>query len=509
MSKRSYDTESLTIRQVFAYNSNNSFIPALRCLTSDGVGGTYWSIPSSLGGNPAYNKIQINNSNYIADLSYNTFTLNTLDGLGVQHDVPNKRAYMYSKGFTQIDVSGGNTVVGYSNNTVTPTIKLIGKSGVRISSDPLTNNIFFEGIPVSLSTGAYAFGQINVISNASTVTNQAIGNSNNTYLTATDPSSILTVLGAGDIKLITNTTSNAYFISISTFTSAEYLQISSITNNSYGSTLSTVSSLFYDEKKVGAATSSLLDYTSNVSTGIKDGLQYLNNYVTTNFVPNSYFYPIYSTNTGHHIAQNDSDIDTLFIQIGLINPISTRNVSTSLQSTINNLSTLSSSVYSMNRLLGSTINFYSSLRPTYPNNVNSFSPATNVTFSTTQFRLDSLSSLFEKKAKASVKVNPTWVFSSNATVGTLLHTSTFIMAGNTYLPSTLYTKPWIAPSLNNSNLYYDSIQMNLENTDIMNNITSNYTICHSFSDFSGSIEHVTGASNATSQTNSLFVNLYS
>jgi len=83
------------------------------------------------------------------------------------------------------------------------------------------------------------------------------------------------------------------------------------------------------------------------------------------------------------------------------------------------------------------------------------------------------------------------------------------MAGDTYLPSTLYKIPWAAHLLNNSNVYYDSIQMNLENTDVMNNITSNYTLCHTFSDFTGSIEHVTGASNATSQTNSLYLNLYS
>ncbi len=244
----------------------------------------------------------------------------------------------YNKGFTEFSVVGGNKLVGYSNNTVTPVVKFEGRGGVRVSADPLTNTMFIQGVPTAISTAAYAFGQINVISNASTFTPGAIGNSNNAVLTAVSPSSLVTVLGLGDIRLYTNTTSNAYFIGISSFSSAEYLNISSTTYNLYGSTLSTVSTLFYDVTKTGVATSSLKNLISNVSTGIDSNFNYFNTFFIQNYTSLNYF-GLNSTLTGNTIANMQSDINYLYIQQGVIDIGSLQQTSTA---TGTNTTTLSS-----------------------------------------------------------------------------------------------------------------------------------------------------------------------
>jgi hypothetical protein len=56
-SRRTYDTDVITLRTVFAKNPGNSNVPALRVLTADGQGGTYWAVPSSLGVYPSFNQI--------------------------------------------------------------------------------------------------------------------------------------------------------------------------------------------------------------------------------------------------------------------------------------------------------------------------------------------------------------------------------------------------------------------------------------------------------------------
>ena len=282
-SRRTYDTDKIIVRTITAYDDASKPIPALRTLTAGGDGTTFWAIPSSLGGFPAYNNVIVNNTALVADLSYNTLTINSVQGIGI--NVAGKELTFFNKGFTEFDISGGNTLVGYSNQTVTPTVKFVGTNGIRLSSDPLTNTFYIQGTTAAISSGVYAYAQLNVISNASTLTTEAIGNSNNTYLTATSVSTVLNVIGIGDIQLATNTTSNAYFISISSFTSEGYLALSSLAYNIYGSTMSTVSSLFYDIPMTGIATSSLLGFTSNVSTGIHQQFIYDQQNVMLNYTP--------------------------------------------------------------------------------------------------------------------------------------------------------------------------------------------------------------------------------
>lgn len=289
-SRRSYDTDQLIIRHVTALNPNDSPINANTVLTADGAGGTYWAVPCTLGALPAYTNVLANGVPMIANKSTNTLTLTTIGG-GINMDVNSttKTISFYSGSFQEFDISGGNTLLAYSNSIATPTVTFTGTNGIRISSDPLTNTIRFQGQPTAISTGIYAYNQINVISNASTLTNDAINNQNNQVLTATSPSTMLKVIGVGDILLTTNTTSNAYFIGISSFTSKGWADLSGVAHSTFSQVLSTVSSLYYDNSEVGIATSSIMNSLSNVSTGIRQRFLYDEWIVQNNYTPISLF----------------------------------------------------------------------------------------------------------------------------------------------------------------------------------------------------------------------------
>ena len=246
-SRRTYDTDVITLRTVFAKNIVNSNIPALRVLTADGAGGTYWAIPSSLGENPAFNEIITSAGTYTADLSYNRFRLLAGEGVGmVDGPVGSNQTTLFGKGFMEVDVSGENAFYSFSNNTLNPFIRVATTGAIQARADPTTNTLFIDG-PVSnpyiVSTGQYGFYQVKVTPQASTVTSSLQGWEGD-FITANSPSTLLRMIGLNDIKLSTNITTNSIFFSISTFTSQDYLNISTAAGSAYPNAISTVSSLY-------------------------------------------------------------------------------------------------------------------------------------------------------------------------------------------------------------------------------------------------------------------------
>lgn len=443
-SRRTVDTEMLIMRQVYAYNSNNSFISSQRVLTADGRGGTYWQIPSSIGALPSYNKITVDGLPIIADASYNTLYLSTAEGLGSVRNSTTKEVRLFSKCFSRFDVSGGNILVGYSNSQVTPTVKFAGLGGLVISGDPLTNTLFFQTANPVISTGFYAYHKVNVVSNASTVSAGAVVNTNSNTLTATSPSTVLTTIGVGDILLNTNVTSNAYFISISTFTSRGYLDMSGVAYGTFSSVMSTVSTLFYDNREVGQATSSIMDSLSNVSVGIRQQFNYDQQNVMQNYL--------------------------LKVDFGLASTLMNANTAT-----------LTNQVQTLNTGLYSTVSFFSTM------NINLFGcnlgglvdSQCNLTYSSVSFRIDSFSSIIQRgNSGAVVLYKPSFLFANNTALSRVFYISTMIYAGNTILPSSIYVRPFMAPSGVSSNLYNDSLEFWVPHTDVERSYTSTYTFLH-------------------------------
>jgi hypothetical protein len=246
-SRRTYDTDSITLRTVFAKNPGNSNVPALRVLTADGTGGTYWAVPSTLGMNPSFNEIITSAATYTADLSYNKFRLLAGEGIGmVNGSAGSNQTTLYAKAFSQLDISGENSVYAFLNNQLDGTVTFAGENGIQLRADTGTNTFFIgaSGNPITtISTGIYGFNQLKVTPASSTITS-SLTTWGGEYITATSPSTLLRFAGYNDIQLSTNITTNSVFFTISTFTSQGYLAMSNAAYSAYPSSLSTVSSLY-------------------------------------------------------------------------------------------------------------------------------------------------------------------------------------------------------------------------------------------------------------------------
>ncbi len=461
LSRRTADTDMLTIRQVWAYDSNDAVIPALRCLTTDGAGGTFWAVPSSLGGIPAFNTVIANNVELAATAPSNALIISTFGGLAMNPNSNTNRIDLAATCFTTFEVSSGNTLVAYSNNTLTPTVRFVARGSLDISADPLTNTLYFQTQATAISTSIFGYNRVNVISNASTMTYDALNNSNNTVLTATSPSSILQIVGLGDILISTNVTSNAMFIGISSFSASSFNALSTVAYSAYASTLSTVSTLFID-KTVFSTT------MSNLSTSIAIDTNNKFQFITNNYTTNALFQFV-STGTG-------SNVSTLFKQtLGL------------------NGGTLSS------------LNIYSSLTVT-PFGLTAGDQDINsgtFTFSTSGFSLASLLSPLLRAQTVAVSYHPSFLINANELTSNIVIVSTLLYAADTVIPNSIFTRPlW---KVTTSTLVTDSIEVCIKASDILSSLTSSYRFVHILKNYSSAV--TSEVTDLQSPTNSLAVRI--
>jgi len=218
MNKKSYDTDEITLRKVYARTSTNTAVPAMTVLTADGTGGTYWAIPSTLGYNPSFNQIATDAGTFTASLPYNTFTLSQGGGIGFVQGAITNQMYIYSKGFNQVTATGGNTLYGFSNNVTTPNLTFTGTGGISLQANPVTNTLTFTGNGIPISTTLNSFQSLKVFPNLSTPTGQISSLSGFTVLSANNYSSILTLAGTGQISLTSDYNANAVFIGLNAST---------------------------------------------------------------------------------------------------------------------------------------------------------------------------------------------------------------------------------------------------------------------------------------------------
>jgi hypothetical protein len=218
MYRRTYDTDEITLRKVFARTSTNTVVPAMTVLTADGAGGTYWAIPSTLGYNPSFNQIVTNAATFTANLSYNTLTLSEGGGIGFAEGEGTNQLYIYSKGFNQLNVAGGNSLYGFSSNITRPALNFVGAGGISLQANPTTNTLTFTANGQPISTTLNSFQTLKVFPNLSTPTGQVSSLSGYTVLNANNYSSILTLAGTGQISLTSDYNANAVFIGLNAST---------------------------------------------------------------------------------------------------------------------------------------------------------------------------------------------------------------------------------------------------------------------------------------------------
>lgn len=431
-SRKTYDTEIITLRQVVAYNSNNSFIPAGRVLTSLGNGQTAWQNISSLGSTLAFNTVIANGTTINADQLTNTLTLSTLEGMGMTTDVPTKTVSLFSKGFSQLDISGNNSIKSYSNSLLTPTIKFAGLEGVTLSSDPQTNTVYFRTANPIVSTGIYGYHAVNVFSNVNTCNNSAFDDPNKAVLNSTSPSTHLNVFGLNDIQLYANITSNAFFIGISSFTSQTYLGMSTtISQNA-----STISSLIIESSSTLSQLSTPIYNTiSNLSVSVATRIDYDANYFLTNYVSKN----VYAANSTS-ISGVLSNLDAPFV------------------------SSFTVSERSQTGVLDTDILYLSS----------------------TQLTLQSMCNIiYNSSNPLRLSCSPSLLFNTNTggTQNQIFFVSTLLYAGETPLLNTAFTRPWMATNTSGSNLYTDTFSLTMSRANAIDNMTSSIVLMHQISPF--------------------------
>ena len=294
-SRRTYDTDFITLRTVYAKYSNNLNIPALRALVADGSGGTRWSIPSTLSTNPSFNQIITTGGTYTADLSFNTFRLFAGQGIGMVNGTPgSNETFIYAKAFNQIDISGADSLKSFSNGILTQSVKFATAENayIQLRTDSDTNTLFIDGpMTQTISTGYYGFNKFVIIPSVSTIQTNLTAYPKNT-LFADSQSTQITFAGVNDLILSTNYSTNQVFFTVSSFTAAGYLALSGETFSVYNRLISTISSGFVTVPNfsTGAINLSTLSFSNassvnssifGVSTYFGGRFDFLNSLIST------------------------------------------------------------------------------------------------------------------------------------------------------------------------------------------------------------------------------------
>lgn len=262
--KRTYDTDEITLRKIFAKSFiDNTNIPAMKVLTADGAGSTYWANPSTLGLNPSFNQINTSAGNFTSDLSYNIFTLTT-QNIGSAVGPGSNELVLYNQSFNRVDVSGNNSIYSFNSNTnnLQTSFRLVGTNGISIRSDTAQNTIYFDSQGVPVSTSLFSFQKAKVLSNVSSVTGD-ISSLEGYFLNAASPSSALTFVGLGDLELTTDSFNNAIYFglnqstgTVSSLTSLiESISTGYVTNQQFSSGIGSVSTIAQSNFSTSVSTS--------------------------------------------------------------------------------------------------------------------------------------------------------------------------------------------------------------------------------------------------------------
>jgi len=304
--RRTFDTDNIMLRTVYARGSNNTNIQSTLALTADGRGGTRWVHPSSLG-TYSLNYISTDVSLIHWDLSLNNvFYLTGGQGVGIQSSPTNShQSIVYAKAYQALhDINTGSNMTpldawtpNTKYSTVYSTINISTTSWMIYPSvcSP-TQTLYWNTNPIKflVSRGVSTINTDYIVRSRpfSTFFSSCILNNNplttfvsSMYYIPSYTSSIydevnidnvnstIRFLGVRDLQLTTLLEpQRAVFFSISTFTSEGYLSLSG--DASALRTLSTTmpyhyrSSIQLNASNAFLKQGSLLNYLSTPYAGI-------------------------------------------------------------------------------------------------------------------------------------------------------------------------------------------------------------------------------------------------
>ena len=259
---KSIDTDFLSLRTVFARNTDNTKISSTKVLVADGNGGTFWAAPQLLGSLPVFNVIETSAAKYTATETNRTLRLTAGEGISMNSST------LLGTTFLNIDVSG-------AANISSSKIKIATTGFISAHTDSNTNTIFLSSSKTApaLSTGDLYFQQIKVISSVQDPidTTPFRGNS----LFESNKHSFYTTFAAvSPLALSSFTTTKQVFLSMYPYTASGFLTMSTTIGSIFISSLSTISSVYitksdFSTGMLSISTIEYLNHSTNVSTLVK------------------------------------------------------------------------------------------------------------------------------------------------------------------------------------------------------------------------------------------------
>ena len=259
---KSIDTDFLSLRTVFARNTDNTKISSTKVLVADGNGGTFWAAPQLLGSLPVFNVIETSAAKYTATETNRTLRLTAGEGIAMNSST------LYGTTFLNIDVSG-------AANISSSKIKIATTGFISAHTDSNTNTIFLSSSKTApaLSTGDLYFQQLKVISSVQDPidTTPFRGNS----LFESNKHSFYTTFAAvSPLALSSFTTTKQVFLSMYPYTASGFLTMSTTIGSIFITSLSTISSVYITKSDFSTGMLSLstieyLNHSTSVSTLVK------------------------------------------------------------------------------------------------------------------------------------------------------------------------------------------------------------------------------------------------
>ena len=259
---KSIDTDFLSLRTVFARNTDNTKISSTKVLVADGNGGTFWAAPQLLGSLPVFNVIETSAAKYTATETNRTLRLTAGEGISMNSST------LLGTTFLNIDVSGATTISSSK-------IKIATTGFISAHTDSNTNTIFLSSLKTApaLSTGDLYFQQLKVISSVQDPidTTPFRGNS----LFESNKHSFYTTFAAvSPLALSSFTTTKQVFLSMYPYTASGFLTMSTTIGSIFITSLSTISSVYITKSDFSTGMLSLstieyLNHSTSVSTLVK------------------------------------------------------------------------------------------------------------------------------------------------------------------------------------------------------------------------------------------------
>ncbi len=272
-SKKSLDTDYITLRKVFARQSDNIPPPGQYVLASYGDGRTYWAQPSTLGMLATFNEFQMDSNSYIGS---NNSTLTFTAGTNIRFSTFSVSSFqIIGNLFQYIDVSGADSIYSFSNNQVNNRISFATSGFISTSTTVPTQTLFLlssiRDAP-ALCTNIISYQSLKVISTLKTPSDTSQDEGNMIY-SKQDIDSYPVLSGYKDFLFQTNAYPTVAGIQLSSYSARDFLGISTSLATSYLSTLSTISSIYTSKDIYSTALTSLSTteyryYSTNVSTTI-------------------------------------------------------------------------------------------------------------------------------------------------------------------------------------------------------------------------------------------------